>query len=148
MAHIRRSTPTAGLEVILGIMPLDLHTQCEVVQAACRIWGQNRDKWDGIGRGHLRGYLFWSKRLLEQVDLNDLANFNKRAIKDLFHNRWRECWKHFTPFKNFPYREGGGAPPPLHTSPPGGSVAPTPSTRRLCCLAWISMASRSQVKYI
>ncbi len=24
------------------------------------------------------------------------ANFNKRAIHDLFHDRWRACWKHLT----------------------------------------------------
>ena len=95
MAHVLRSTPTAGLEVILGIMLLDLHTQCEEVWAACRVQGRNQDRWDGIGHGHLRGYLFWSNRLLEQVDLNDCANFNKRAIQD-FHDRWRERWKHLT----------------------------------------------------
>ncbi len=41
-------------------------------------------------------HLFWSKRLREQVDLNDRTNFSKRAIKDLFHDRWREGWKHLT----------------------------------------------------
>ena len=96
MAHICHSTPTAGLEAILGVMPLNLHTQCVAVWAACRVWGQNQDRWDGIGHGHLRSHLFWSNQLLEQVDLNDCANFNKRAIPDLFHNRWRERWKHLT----------------------------------------------------
>ncbi len=96
MAHVHCSTPTAALEVILGIMLLDLHTQWVAIQVACRIWGQNRYRWDGIGHSHLRGHLFWSKWLLEQVDLNNCTNFNKRAIKDLFHNRWRECWKHLT----------------------------------------------------
>ncbi len=92
MACVCHSTPTAGLEVILGVMLLDPHTQCMATQVACRIWGQNRDRWDGIGCGHLWGHLFWSKWLLEQVDLNDHTNLNKRAIKDLFHERWRECW--------------------------------------------------------
>ncbi len=86
MAHVCRSTPTAGLEAILGVMLLDLHTHCVVVWAACRIRGQNQDRWDGIGCGHLWGHLFWSNRLLEQVDLNDCTNFNKRAIQDLFHD--------------------------------------------------------------
>ncbi len=71
MAHVHHSTPTAGLEAILGIMPLNLHTQSVVVWAACRIQGQNQDRWDGIGHGHLQGHLFWSNRLLEQVDIND-----------------------------------------------------------------------------
>ncbi len=94
-AYVCYSTPTAGLEVILGIMLLDLHTQCVAVQVACRIQGQNWDKWDCIGRSHLRGHLFWSKWLLENVDPNDHSIF-KRAIKDLSHDRWRECWKHLT----------------------------------------------------
>ncbi len=43
MAHGRHSTPTSGLEAILGVMPLNLLTQCVVVQVACRIQGQNQD---------------------------------------------------------------------------------------------------------
>ncbi len=41
---------------------------------------------------------------MEQVDLNDCTNFNKRAIKDLFHDRWRECWKHLTTCCQTKYR--------------------------------------------
>ncbi len=37
MAHICCPTSTAGLEAILGITQLDLHTQCVAVQVACRI---------------------------------------------------------------------------------------------------------------
>ncbi len=54
MAHVHRSTPTVGLEAILGDMPLDLHTQCVAVWVACRVRGRNQDRWDGIGCGHLR----------------------------------------------------------------------------------------------
>ncbi len=66
MAHVQRSTPTAGLEAILGVMPLDLHTQCVVARAVYRIRGWNQDRWDGIGCGCLRGHLFWSNQLLKQ----------------------------------------------------------------------------------
>ncbi len=76
MAHVRRSTPTAGLEAILGVMPLDQHTQCVAVQAACRIRGRNRDKCHGTGCRHLRGHLL-------QVDLND------HATGGLLLRRWR-----------------------------------------------------------
>ncbi len=103
MAHVHCSTPTAGLEVILGIMPLDLQAQCMAAQAACRVQGQNQSRWDGIGRGHLQGHLFWSNQLLEQVDLKDCANSNKRAIQDLFHDRWRECWKYLTTCRQTKY---------------------------------------------
>ncbi len=94
MAHVCHSTPTAGLEVILGVMPLDLHTQCVAAWVAYRVQGQSTR--DGIGRSCLRGHLFWSNQLLKQVDTGDCTNSNKRAIQDLFHNRWRECWKYLT----------------------------------------------------
>ncbi len=51
VANVRHSIPTAGLEAILGVMLLDLHTQCVVTQGRCRIWSRNRDRWDGIGCG-------------------------------------------------------------------------------------------------
>ncbi len=41
MAHVRHSTPTAGLEAILDMMPLELFTQCTAVQAVLRVWGRN-----------------------------------------------------------------------------------------------------------
>ncbi len=103
MAHVRRSTPTAGLEVILGVMPLDLHTQCVVALAVYRVWGRNQSRWDGIERGHLQGHLFWDNQLLEQVDMGDCANSNKRAIQGLFHDRWREHWKHHTTCRQTKY---------------------------------------------
>ncbi len=96
MAHVCCSIPTAGLEAILGVMPLDLHSQCVTVRAAYRVQGQNQNRWDGIGRGCLEGHLFWSNQLLKRVDMGDCANSNKRAIQDLFHDRWTECWKHLT----------------------------------------------------
>ncbi len=103
MTHVRRSTPTAGLEVILGVMPLDLHTQCVAAGAAYRIRGWNRDRWDGIGHSRLRGHLFWSNQLLKRVDMGDCVNSNKRAIQDLFHERWREHWKHLTTCRQAKY---------------------------------------------
>ena len=33
MGHFRRSTPTAGLEVITHVMLLDLHIKCEAALA-------------------------------------------------------------------------------------------------------------------
>ncbi len=51
MEHVHHSTPTAGLEAILGDMPLDLHTQCVVAWVAYRVWGQNQNRWDGMALG-------------------------------------------------------------------------------------------------
>ncbi len=55
MTHICCSTPTAGLEAALDVMPLNLYAQCIAVQAVLRVWSRNKSSWDGIGLGHLRG---------------------------------------------------------------------------------------------
>ncbi len=95
MAHMHHSTPTAGLEAILNIMPLDLFAQCMAVQAAFRIWGRNLFRWDGIGWDNLWGHLFWSKQHLQQVNLgDDYSITGKRAIKDHFYDSWTERWRH------------------------------------------------------
>ncbi len=94
MAHLRPSTPMAGVEAVLGISPLDLFTQCISAQVAFRIQGRNKSSWDGIDQGHLRGHLFWCRKLLEQVNLGDGLTIGKRSIRDLFHDRWRVRWKH------------------------------------------------------
>ena len=36
MTHMCHSTPTAGLEAALDVMPLNLHAQCVAVQAVLR----------------------------------------------------------------------------------------------------------------
>ena len=58
MGHFLRSTPTKGLEVILGLPPLHLHLRTVAAMAALRIRGRNRVRWDGLGSrnrlGHLR----------------------------------------------------------------------------------------------
>ncbi len=59
MAHVHRSTPTAGLEAILDVMPLDLYAQSAAVQVVLRVQGRNQSGWDGISCSHLRGLLFW-----------------------------------------------------------------------------------------
>ena len=57
--HPLRSTPTAGLEVIIGLIPLDLFVEREAVSARIRTRGLVRDTWDGLGnsgkaKGHRR----------------------------------------------------------------------------------------------
>ncbi len=55
MAHVQHSTPTAGLEVILDVTPLDLFMQCVAVQAVLKTLGRNHHSRDGIGCSCLRG---------------------------------------------------------------------------------------------
>jgi ribonuclease HI len=52
-----RSTPTAGMEVILGITPLDLHIEGEALKARIRTRKDENLTWDGLGKsgkGHRR----------------------------------------------------------------------------------------------
>lgn len=55
MTSSMRSTPTAGMEVALGMMPLDLHAHFQGTSARLRNRDSDRDVWDGVGdtgKGH------------------------------------------------------------------------------------------------
>ncbi len=94
--HVCCSTPTAGLEAVLDVILFDLYAQCMAAQVAFRVQGRNQSRWDGIGHSHLWDHLFWSNKLLEQLDPDNDHSNRKRKIKDLFHNRWKEHLKHLT----------------------------------------------------
>ncbi len=72
LTHIRRTTPTNGMAVILDLMPLDLHILQTACNAAFRIRGQNRTKWDGVGELHLRGHLLVMEGYLGQMGFKDM----------------------------------------------------------------------------
>ena len=73
-APMAKSTPTLGLEVIGGLIPLDLLAKGEAIKTAVRITGRNRSTWDGIGttastsRGHLR----WIQSEAEEMGLGNV----------------------------------------------------------------------------
>ena len=52
----RRSTPTAGLEVIGYLPPLDLYMEGVATKAWLRIRDLRPDIWDGVGDGKGRGH--------------------------------------------------------------------------------------------
>ena len=56
--HPLRSTPSKGMEVALGVIPLDLHAEREATKARMRTRPLLKDKWDGLGitrkKGHRR----------------------------------------------------------------------------------------------
>ena len=62
---IKKSTPTAGLEVILGLKPLDLAAKESGLSDSLRL--KPRIRWDGIGhhktRGHIWTWLKWGAQL-------------------------------------------------------------------------------------
>ena len=78
---IRKSTPSAGLEVILGLKPLDLIVQEFGMTDSLR-W-RPRIRWDGIGQGRMRGHVWaWERRSRDlgldgaPVDRSGLRCFN------------------------------------------------------------------------
>ncbi len=71
---MRRTTPTAGLEAILDLMPLELHALSTACNTAFRIREQNQKQWDGVGEGHLRGHLHGLGGTLEKVGLKDIPS--------------------------------------------------------------------------
>ena len=57
MSSSMRSTPTAGMEAVLGLIPLDLYTHMMGTNARVRTRHIARDRWDGVGHsavGHRR----------------------------------------------------------------------------------------------
>ena len=57
--HVRKSTPTAGLEIFGYLPPVDLWAKAEAVRAWFRVKPVSKDTWDGVGktvqrRGHRR----------------------------------------------------------------------------------------------
>ncbi len=86
LTFMQRTTPTAGLEVILNLMPLKLHVLSTACSTAFRIRKQNQKWWDGIGEGHLRGHLHGLEGTLEKVGLKDIPS-------DKYIGRqWHKCY--------------------------------------------------------
>ena len=61
MGHFLPSTPTLGLQIMLGFPPLDLLAKEEAAKAFLRVSGRSHTRWDGIGHGSKRGHVFLSK---------------------------------------------------------------------------------------
>ena len=57
MMPIRRSTPSAALQIILNLPPVDLVIKQKALTSLLRILSHDRSKWDGLGfksNGHLK----------------------------------------------------------------------------------------------
>ncbi len=68
--HPLRSAPTAGLEAMLGWMPLKLHVEKTAIMTFIRNKGVIKEQWDGIGsqyktRGHLA---LWKRKEFDLLD--------------------------------------------------------------------------------
>ena len=74
MMPTRKNTPTAGLEVILDLMPLELKLEEHALKAFLRIIPKSRYKWDGIPLvGSECGHLKWGKDKLHDLGFTDFS---------------------------------------------------------------------------
>ena len=63
-----RSTPTAALERLLNILPLDLHLSNKACTTVHRIYNAvDKSNWDGIGSGQGRSHLFVWKNYVKSL---------------------------------------------------------------------------------
>jgi ribonuclease HI len=70
-APMRRSTPTAGIEVIMHLMPLDIYILGEALKTMSRITEYTKDSWDGLGTGQFTGHRRWLKDRCREIGLYD-----------------------------------------------------------------------------
>ena len=67
MSSCMRSTPTAGAEVIIGLMPLDLHAHELGTNARLRTRNTTVNKWDGLGINKRNGHRYEHDKILEKI---------------------------------------------------------------------------------
>ena len=72
-AHFRRSTPTAGLEVMGNLMPLDIYVKGLAVRTAIRIRDRNKTIWDGLAnkKGE-KGHIKWAQTTMNLTETTNL----------------------------------------------------------------------------
>jgi hypothetical protein len=68
MSPVRSRCPTAGLEVLAGLLPLELFIEKTSIKTFLRIQ-HLLPNWDGLGRGNLRGHIFWLRKLTLPLNL-------------------------------------------------------------------------------
>ncbi|XP_040582163.1 uncharacterized protein [Lepeophtheirus salmonis] len=78
MTQTLRSTPTAGMESVLGIIPLDLFLQSQATKSRWRTRHFLVDTWDGIGNlPTRRGHHFSSDKIITELQLNQSSDYIK-----------------------------------------------------------------------
>ena len=82
MIGVMRSTPTAGMEVVLGLMPLDLYIQSQATSARLRVRLLGRDIWDGVG-SRLLGHKRWHDDKLAEAQV-----LNRELDQMIKKNNW------------------------------------------------------------
>ena len=76
-SHILKSSPTEGLEVIMGLPPLHLYCEYTAINAYLRIKGRNESHWDGIGLRKRRGHLQLLTSQAKELKIDDIVMESK-----------------------------------------------------------------------
>ncbi len=103
MGKVQRSTPTAGMEIIYDIEPLDIFLERTAVMTFYQITDQVRRFWSGVGKIKRRGHLYnlelkakacglFEQGVLKRVDERNEVKFNlkKYDIRPLEVRNWPE----------------------------------------------------------
>ncbi len=74
MGHFRRSSPTAGLEVITNVMPLHLWIKCEAATAYIRTQGNNVVETESLytTKGTLKGHRQIHREFLQEIEFTEV----------------------------------------------------------------------------
>ena len=78
MFPMRRGTPTAALEIILNLPPVDLVIKERALNSMLRIAHHNRSRWDGCGKG--RGHIRYLKNTLLDLGVDKLVFDNTKSL--------------------------------------------------------------------
>ena len=92
MLPARKSTPSTGLEVTLGLMPVDLFIQKTALSGFLRVLPHNSTKWDGVGKSSL-GHLRQGRKKLLEIGVSSVAFDNSNEIN--LHRKYSVCLKSF-----------------------------------------------------
>lgn len=85
MMPTRKGTPTAGLEVILNMPPIDLKVEETALKAMLRVLPSSQSSWDGIGKSGT-GHLLWGSRRLDELGIkpNNLDSTSSISVSRNF----------------------------------------------------------------
>ena len=79
---MRKSTPSAGLEVLFDFPPIDLVIREAALKSYLRVNVHNRTKWDGLGSGKSFGHLTWCRKIFDSMKVNP-SGYDKTAYLNL-----------------------------------------------------------------
>ena len=80
MCHLQNSTPTAGLEVSLGFLPLHLHIQEIALKTYLRICHLIDYNWTGLTRTIDKGHIYWCHKHINEIGLKKVEIDNNDII--------------------------------------------------------------------